>query len=110
MGVCSDAWRGLLLRRTPQQTLARLGLRFPTLQDFTWGTGVGLLLFGFVVALASVWAQLVSPEEFQQQTAASGQLAQAFNSLPLALLTSLVVALERKSSFEGRCNPCLGMW
>lgn len=99
---------GLLLRRTPQQTLARLGLRFPTLQDFTWGTGVGLLLFGFVVALASVWAQLVSPEEFQQQTAASGQLAQAFNSLPLALLTSLVVAFGEEIFFRGALQPVFG--
>ena len=99
---------GLLLRRTPQQTMARLGLRFPTLQDFTWGTGVGLLLFGFVVALASVWALLVSPEEFQQQTAASGQLAQAFNSLPLALLTSLVVAFGEEIFFRGALQPVFG--
>ena len=99
---------GMLLRRTPQQTLERLGLRFPILQDFTWGTGIGLLLFGFVIALSSVWALVVSPQEFQQQTAASDQLAQAFNSLPLALVTSLVVAFGEEIFFRGALQPVFG--
>ena len=99
---------GLFLRRAPQQTLERLGLRFPTVQDFVWGSGAGLLLFGFVIVLSSVWAQVVSPQELQQQTAASNQLAQSFDSLPLALLISVVVSFGEEIFFRGALQPVFG--
>lgn len=99
---------GLFLRRTPQAALTRLGLRFPTVQDFRWGSGVGALLFGFVIILSRVWAGSVSPQELEQQTAASSQLAQAFNSLPLALLLSVIVAIGEEVFFRGALQPVFG--
>jgi membrane protease YdiL (CAAX protease family) len=101
---------GLLLRRTPQQALARLGLRLPSPQDINWGIGVGILLFMVIIGVSAVWVQLVSPEELQQQTAASDQLAQAFNSLPLAFLISVVVAIGEEIFFRGALQPVFGLW
>ncbi len=101
---------GYLLRRTGMQALARLGLRLPTAQDFNWGIGIGLLLFGFVIVLGVIWSQSVSPQELQQQTAASDQLAQSFNSLPLALMISIAVAIGEEIFFRGALQPVFGIW
>lgn len=101
---------GLFLRRTLQEAVARLGLRLPTPQDFNWGLGVGVLLFGLIIGASIVWTQFVSPQELQQQTAASEQLAQSFNSLPLALLISVVVAIGEEVFFRGALQPVLGVW
>ena len=101
---------GLFLRRTPQQALTRLGLRIPTRQDINWGIGIGLLLFGLVIATSSVWSLLVSPQELQQQTAASDQLAQSFNSLPVSFITSVVVAIGEEIFFRGALQPVFGIW
>jgi CAAX protease family protein len=101
---------GLFLRRTAPQAFARLGLRIPTRQDINWGIGIGLLLFGLVIATSSVWSLLVSPQELQQQTAASDQLAQSFNSLPVAFITSVVVAIGEEIFFRGALQPVFGIW
>jgi membrane protease YdiL (CAAX protease family) len=101
---------GLALRRTPQQVIARLGLRIPTRQDINWGIGIGLLLFGVVVATSSVWSLLVSTQQLQQQTAASDQLAQSFNSLPIAFITSVAVAIGEEIFFRGALQPVFGIW
>ncbi|MEO8393473.1 MAG: type II CAAX endopeptidase family protein [Chloroflexota bacterium] len=101
---------GLFLRRTPQQALARLGLRIPTRQDINWGIGVGLLLFGLVIATSLVWSRLVSAQEMQQQTAAADQLAQSINSLPMALITSAIVATAEEIFFRGALQPVFGIW
>jgi len=101
---------GLALRRTPQQVIARLGLRIPTREDINWGIGMGLLLFGVVIATSSVWSLLVSSQQLQQQTAASDQLAQSFNSLPIAFITSLAVAIGEEIFFRGALQPVFGIW
>ena len=101
---------GLLLRRTPQQALERLGLRLPTMQDLNAGVGVGLLLFGLVIVFGIIWSKVVSPQELQQQTAASDQLAQSINSMPIALIVSAVVALGEEIFFRGALQPVFGIW
>lgn len=99
---------GLFLRRTPQAALNRLGLRFPTRQDFGWGTGIGVMLFGLVIGVSIVWVQSVSPEALEQQTAASSQIAQSFNSLPLALVLALIVSFGEEIFFRGAIQPVFG--
>ena len=101
---------GLAVRRTPQQVRDRLGIRLPIRQDITWGAGIGLLLFGVVIATSLLWSQVVSPQELQQQTAASDQLAQSFNSLPLAFITSAIVAIGEEIFFRGALQPVFGVW
>jgi membrane protease YdiL (CAAX protease family) len=101
---------GLAVRRTPHQVLDRLGLRIPTRQDINWGVGLGLFLFGVVIVTSLVWTRLVSPQELQQQTAASDQFAQSFNSLPIALITSAIVAIAEEIFFRGALQPVFGIW
>jgi membrane protease YdiL (CAAX protease family) len=100
---------GLMLRRTPQETAARLATRFPTVSDVVWGIGVGLAMFGFVIGVAFVWTALVAPEQFAEQTAASEALAQAFDTLPAAFALSLAVAIGEEIFFRGALQPVFGL-
>jgi len=98
-----------MLRRTPQETAARLATRFPTVSDVVWGIGVGLAMFGFVIGVAFVWTALVAPEQFAEQTAASEALAQAFDTLPAAFALSLAVAIGEEIFFRGALQPVFGL-
>ncbi|HVU11168.1 MAG TPA: type II CAAX endopeptidase family protein, partial [Phototrophicaceae bacterium] len=101
---------GLFLRRSPQQALARLGLRLPTAQDMNWGMIVGLVMIGLVIIFSLIWSNLVSAQVMQQETAASDQLAASINSLPLALVISAVVAIGEEIFFRGALQPVFGIW
>ncbi len=101
---------GLFLRRSGTQSLERLGLRFPTRADILAGLTVGILLLGFVIIVGTLWALLVSPQELQQQTAASDQLALAFNTLPMSLLLSIIVSIGEEIFFRGALQPVFGIW
>lgn len=101
---------GLFIRRTFPSALERLGLRIPTLQDINWGIGVGVLLFGAVIALGMIWLRFVTQEQLEQQTAASSQLAGLINTLPLSLAVSLVVAIGEEIFFRGALQPVFGIW
>lgn len=101
---------GLFLRRTPQQAVERLGLRAPTAADIRAGVSAGLAMYGFVLVVSVVWAALVSPEMFEDQTAASEQIARAFNTLPLALLLALFSSVGEEILFRGALQPVFGLW
>lgn len=100
---------GLGMRRTLAQALARLGLRAPTLDDVRSGILYGILLYVGSIVMATVWAALVSPDTFAEQTAASQQLGQAINSLPLILVVSLSAALGEEIFFRGALQPVFGI-
>ncbi len=101
---------GVAIRRDFRQALARLGLRVPTPQDLNWGIGVGLLAYLGVIALTIVWMLLVTPEQFAEQTAASEQIARSFDSIPVALVLSLVIAFGEEIFFRGAIQPIFGLW
>jgi hypothetical protein len=82
---------GLFLRRTLEQSLTRLGLRVPTVVDLRAGVTIAAALYVFVFIVSALWVGLVSPEQFQEQTAASEQIAEAFSTLPLAFLLAITV-------------------
>jgi membrane protease YdiL (CAAX protease family) len=108
--VAATLGTGLFLRRTPTQTRERLGLRLPILQDINWGIGVGVLLFGLLIAVGVIWTQFVTPEQLEQQTAASSQLASLINTLPLSFAISVVVAIGEETFFRGAIQPVFGIW
>jgi membrane protease YdiL (CAAX protease family) len=101
---------GLFLRRTPRQAAERLGLRRPTRQDLGSGVGFGLLFYVAVIAVSMVWALLTSPELLEEQTAASEQIARAFDTLPVALIMSAAIALGEEIFFRGALQPVFGLW
>lgn len=101
---------GLFLRRTIEQSLDRLGLRVPTWGDIRGAIITAVALYVFVFAVSTVWVALVSPEQFQEQTAASEQIAEAFNTLPLAFFLSITVAMGEEVLFRGAIQPVFGLW
>ncbi len=100
---------GAFIRRDLSAALSRLGLRVPTAQDYAFGFGVGIGLYAVIIALGAVWALLVTPEQLEAQTAAASQLAQAFGTLPAALVLSLAVAVGEEVFFRGALQPIFGI-
>ncbi|MBI5668946.1 MAG: CPBP family intramembrane metalloprotease [Chloroflexi bacterium] len=100
---------GLAIRRTLAQSLERLGLRLPTVADVTWGIGMGVLLYMALLVMATLWALVVPAEQIQQQNAAAEQIAQAFDTLPLALLLSATAAVSEEILFRGALQPVFGL-
>jgi membrane protease YdiL (CAAX protease family) len=99
---------GLAIRRTLPQSLERLGLRLPTADDLRWGIGGGFVLYGVFLITAAIWVGLVSPEQFEEQTSAANQIAQMFNTLPLALILAISAALGEEILFRGALQPVFG--
>ena len=100
---------GLGLRRTGAEVAQRLGLRIPTREDLRQGLVVGIGLYAGSLVMALIWAALVSPETFAEQTAASQQLGSAINSLPLVLVVSLSAAIGEEIFFRGALQPIFGL-
>jgi hypothetical protein len=99
---------GLLIRRTPRDSARRLGLRFPTSDDLFAGFGVGLLMVIFVVGLSFIWVITTSIESVESQQSASRQIAEALDTLPLALIVSFFVATGEEIFFRGALQPVFG--
>jgi membrane protease YdiL (CAAX protease family) len=99
---------GLAIRRTLPQSLERLGLRLPTADDLRWGIGGGILLYALFLVTATIWITLVSPEQFEEQTSAANQIAQMFNTLPLALILAISAAFGEEILFRGALQPVFG--
>lgn len=100
---------GLAIRRSPLQSLDRLGLRLPTYSDIGWGVGVGVILLGVVFVVALLWTALTPESIIEEQTAAAEQIAQAFGTLPLAFIVSISAALGEEIMFRGALQPVFGI-
>ncbi len=99
---------GLAIRRTLPQSLERLGLRLPTADDLRWGIGGGIVIYAVFLVTATIWVALVSPEQFEEQTTAANQIAQMFDTLPLALILSVSAAVGEEILFRGALQPVFG--
>jgi uncharacterized protein len=99
---------GLFLGRTPAQTAQRLGLRVPTLGDVVIGSGVGLALYGMVIFVSLILTVIFTPDQLEEQSQASQLLVQNFNTIPLALLLSLMVGVGEEIFFRGALQPIFG--
>jgi uncharacterized protein len=100
---------GLAIRRTLAQSWMRLGLRFPTTQDLIWGIGAGIVLFLALIIMGEIWARISSPEELAEQSAAAKQIAQSFNTIPLAFALSFAAAVSEEILFRGALQPIFGL-
>ncbi len=100
---------GLFIHRDRERAFARLGLRFPTADDLFAGIGVGLLMVIFVFVLSFAWTLITPPETIENQQAASRQIANALNTIPLALIVSLMVATGEEIFFRGALQPVFGI-
>ena len=99
---------GFAIRRSVADTLARLGLRWPTRQDLIWGLAVGIVGVFAVSLVLNFWAALTSPETFAAQTEAVEALDAAVGSLPLAFLIAITAAVGEEIWIRGGLQPVFG--
>lgn len=100
---------GFAIRRTLDQTLDRLGLRPPTLNDVVVGTAAGFGLFLLGIVFQVVWAAL-APQMMEEQTVAAEAMSALINNLPLALLVAACAALGEEIIMRGALQPVFGVW
>ncbi len=100
---------GMMIRRDFPQSLERLGLRVPTVGDLVWGIGSGIGLYIALLIMVVIWAALVPAEQIEQQSAASDQMMQAFNTIPSAFLLSASAAISEEILFRGALQPIFGL-
>lgn len=100
---------GLALRRSLPAVLERLALRLPTNADLMWGVGIGGLFIAVMMVFSALWAALVSPEVFAEQTQAVNQLNAAFATLPLAFVVAVSAAVGEEIWIRGALQPVFGI-
>jgi uncharacterized protein len=100
---------GYAIRRRLPDTLARLGLRAPTVADWRAGGSFALLLTAFQICAGSLWVLLAPPEQLAEQTAASQAIGMAIDTLPLALAVSVFAAFGEEIFFRGALQPVFGL-
>lgn len=101
---------GFGVRRNLAQTLKRLGLEMPTVEQLAVGFGVVILLFIFIVVVAVVWQGIVSDETFEEQNQASDALSNSIGTLWMAFLISMMAGVGEEIAFRGALQPIFGLW
>src|SRR5262249_4954448 len=79
------------------------------LKEIAAGVLSGLGLYIVALPLLLLWSLLVSPDVFAQQTAAAEQMARSINTLPLAFVVSISVAIGEETFFRGALQPVFGI-
>jgi membrane protease YdiL (CAAX protease family) len=100
---------GFLQRRAWRQTLARLGLVWPTWQQAAVGVGLGLALVAFQFGVLFAWVLLAGEEAFAAQTQAADALTGEFDTLSSAFLISFTSSTSEEIAFRGALQPGLGV-
>lgn len=101
---------GLMTRRNPRETLARLGIRRVTWKTLLVSGVVTFSLLVMVVIVAGIWMSLVSEETFERQTEASEALSASVGSLGIAFLLALSAGIGEEIAFRGALQPIFGFW
>jgi hypothetical protein len=101
---------GLGTRRSLPETLARLGLRAPTLHELAAGVGVAFALLCAEFAIAIIWESLVPESVLQNQTQFSGLIISSISTLTMAFLLSFTSAVGEEIAFRGALQPIFGLW
>jgi len=102
---------GLFIRRTPRETLKRLGIRYPTYADIRAGVLSAVGLFVIMNLFSSLWILLVTPEQLAEQTAATEQIVRAYGgTLASGFILALLSGVSEEILFRGAVQPVLGLW
>lgn len=98
---------GAMIRRDWSQVLSRLGLRWPTGDDWRVGIGAGLLCFAGLIGFGMVMS-LLFPDLLTDAARANDGLANAFDTLPLAFLLAASAGIGEEIFFRGALQPVFG--
>ncbi len=101
---------GLFLRRSPMQTLKRLGIYPVWLSHIGLGAVAGLVLYGVQFFLIAIWAAN-APDSLTQQSSAAQELFNLFSdSLLLGLLLAITTGIGEELFFRGALQPIFGIF
>ncbi len=102
---------GFMMRRTPAETLRRLGLAMPTVRELGTGVAFGVLCYVGVFAANLVWQALVPPELYAEQTRAAEQIFLSFRAdLALGVLMAVCAGVGEEILYRGALQPIFGVW
>jgi hypothetical protein len=99
---------GYAIRRSLPQALARLGLRWPTREDWRAGILGGLLALGLLYVFSIVLALFIDEATLAEQNRAAESIAQQFTTIPLALLLAASASFGEEIFFRGALQPIFG--
>ncbi|MEZ4667393.1 MAG: CPBP family intramembrane glutamic endopeptidase [Anaerolineae bacterium] len=100
---------GMLIRRSPLQTLERLALKLPSIGEIIIGGAAGIGLIIVASFLIQIWGSLVTPEQFAEQSAAANEIGKQITSLGLAFVLATSAAVSEEILFRGALQPVLGV-
>ena len=97
---------GYAIRRDDGGTLKRLGLRWPTREDWRWGIGSGVAFYFVLIIVAGILSFFIGD---LNNEAASNQ-AEALAAIPLIPLffATTLVAIAEEIFFRGALQPVFG--
>jgi len=101
---------GLFTRRSWSEVLHRLGLTPPSWEEIGMGVVAAIGLFMLQLMLALAWMAVVGMETFEEQTEASGALAESVTTIWLALGIATTAAIGEEIAFRGALQPIIGLW
>jgi uncharacterized protein len=102
---------GFAIRRGVPQAIERLGLRAPQVGDVLFGVLAAFACLVIAFGTALIWSAVVTLEVFEQQNAASQEIAEALAvSLPAALIIALAVSIGEELFFRGALQPVFGIF
>lgn len=101
---------GWLSRRTWGDALRRLGLTPPSIWEIGIGVGAAIGLFFLQGILGAIWLVIVGPEAFEDQTEASGAIAESINTIGLAFAVAFTAGVGEEIAFRGALQPIFGLW
>ena len=99
---------GLGVRRSWAETLERLGVTPPNVQNVLGGVGGAGAMLTFMIVFSALWF-LLAPNSLGELNSAADVLFGGFASLPAALVVAVSTAVGEELLFRGALQPRLGL-
>ena len=100
---------GIFIRRSPRETIARLGLTPPAARRWWLVAVLGIAVFLAVAFGIESLASVVAPEQQKKVTDVSNVLFSHFNNPGAIIFLGLLAAVVEETLFRGAMQPRLGI-
>jgi hypothetical protein len=101
---------GFPTRRSWGAVWRRLGVRWPTLAEFSAGLLMAFGLVGAIFVIGLIWTALTPRNVVEDQTQLSRLIANSVNTVTLAFAVALSAAVGEEIAFRGALQPIFGLW
>lgn len=101
---------GFPIQRSWPGVLARLGLRWPTVEELAaaFVLAIGLVFCALMAGI--LWELTTSTEVIEQQTQVSRLIAGSVETLSFAFIVAMGAAVGEEIAFRGGLQPIFGLW